>query len=119
MDCSQLRAWLEEDHLPEWMDRTGAALCVGFTPRPLPVGSMPFARAIAGGDRRLTLMWFLDDDPRCHWDQTWSSHAEVLTETGGCTLALCAPFVPTVPGTDRYVDQLRSTPSSPRRITAR
>ena len=31
-----------------------------------------------------------------------------LVETGGQgTLALVAPFVPTVPGTDRYVDELR------------
>jgi hypothetical protein len=103
----QLLEWLQVEHVPEWMERTGAAVCVGFTPRPLPAGSMPFARAISGLDQRLTLMWFLKEDPRVRWAQAWSRHSDALKSVGAGTLTLCAPFVPTLPGTDRYADELR------------
>ena len=48
--------------------------------------------AVSWVDNRLTLLWFLERDPRARWD--------ALT-------GLEAPFVSTLPGTGLCVDQLR------------
>jgi hypothetical protein len=101
-----LLEWLRDEHVPAWMGRVGAAACAAFTARPLPSGSMPFARQIEHLDSRLTLMWFLDQQPDVGWQETWAGHDVTLGTRA--TVELCAPFIPTVPGTDNYVDEIRS-----------
>ncbi|MGW1926368.1 hypothetical protein ACWCQ0_45855, partial [Streptomyces massasporeus] len=59
-----------------------------------------------GVDTRLTLLWFLERDPRECWTEHFGD-LESLGEGAGGRVELVAPFIPTVPGTDLYVDQLR------------
>ncbi len=77
-----------------------------FRPTPLPGDRMTYVKQVEGVDTRLTLLWFLQEDPRTCWDHFLGLDAEVA-EVGLGRVELVAPFIPTVPGTDRYVDQLR------------
>lgn len=78
-----------------------------FAPTPLPLDRMTYVKQVEGVGTRLTLLWFLEQDPR----EVWAEHFVGLdTEVGDSGLGrveFVAPFVPTAPGTDRYVDQLR------------
>lgn len=68
---------------------------------------MTYVKQVEGVDTRLTLLWFLEADPRECWDRWFTGLEEKVTESGLGRVELLAPFVPTVPGTDTYVDQLR------------
>ena len=63
------------------------------------LGSGPGTRA-----RSLQLL-FLEDDPAACWDRI-HSYAGAIEASGLATVALAAPFIPTVIGTDTYTDQL-------------
>lgn len=68
---------------------------------------MTYVKQVEGVDTRLSLLWFLETDPRECWDPWFTGLEEKVTESGLGRVELLAPFVPTVPGTDTYVDQLR------------
>ncbi|MFE9257836.1 hypothetical protein [Streptomyces sp. NPDC006879] len=105
---SRLLAWLLGQHLPKRLDASAAALVTLFRPTPLPGDRMSYVKQVEGVDSRLTLLWFLEEDPRSCWDAAgFEGLGEELAGSGLGRVELVAPFVPTVPGTDRYVDQLR------------
>jgi hypothetical protein len=52
-------------------------------------------------------LWFLDRDPFVCFPSTFDAHIAALKASGKGELRFCGPFVPTVVGTDRYVDELR------------
>ncbi|MFJ4683958.1 hypothetical protein [Streptomyces sp. NPDC088789] len=93
--------------LPRRLAGSPAALVTVFRPVPLPGDRMTYVKQVEGVDTRLTLLWFLESDPRESWDTLFTGVDEELAATGAGRLELLAPFIPTVPGTDRYVDQLR------------
>ncbi len=66
---------------------------------PMKLGTGPGTRA-----RSMQLL-FLHDDPRRAWDRV-EEHVARIEESGLATVRLAAPFVPTIPGTDTYTDQL-------------
>ncbi len=78
-----------------------------FRPTPLPGDRMTYVKQVEGVDTRLTLLWFLQEDPRSCWAEHFTGLDAALAEAGQGRVELVAPFVPTVPGTDRYVDRLR------------
>jgi hypothetical protein len=63
--------------------------------------------AIPGAERRITIIHFLEHDPRVQWEREFPSHGDKVEASGLGRLELCAPFVPVLHGTDRYVDELR------------
>jgi hypothetical protein len=63
--------------------------------------------AIPGAERRVTIIHFLDHDPRAAWERQFTSHGDTVEASGLGRLELCAPFIPVLHGTDRYVDELR------------
>ncbi|MFE9137031.1 hypothetical protein [Streptomyces sp. NPDC007355] len=111
--------------LPHRLAGSPAAMVTIFRPTPLPGDRMTYVKQVEGVDTRLTLLWFLDQDPRT----CWTHHFADLESLGGgdedgdagagegrgagtdrgagVRVELVAPFIPTVPGTDRYVDELR------------
>jgi hypothetical protein len=104
----QLLDWLLERGLPGRLRAGGpAAMCVAFRPLPLPVDKMSYVKPVDGTDTRLTLLWFLQEDPRTCWSVFTGLDADVAAAVPGARVELVAPFVPTLPGTDLYVDQLR------------
>ncbi len=63
--------------------------------------------AIPYAERRITICHFLDDDPRAVWDRQFARNGDRVAGSGLGRLELCAPFIPVLHGTDRYVDELR------------
>jgi hypothetical protein len=62
--------------------------------------------ALTGRVDELVRCYFLDTDPRAVWAEAFADLGGSV-ETGGLgRVALAAPFIPTVPGTDRYQDEL-------------
>jgi hypothetical protein len=49
---------------------------------------------------------FLDADPDEAWPASFGDHAARLEAAGVGRLVFAAPFRPTVPGTDRYADEV-------------
>lgn len=58
-----------------------------------------------GAGTTVSILHFLQDDPRTCWSK-FRAHETLGREVGG-RLVFAAPFVPTIPGTDRYVSELR------------
>ncbi|MER6912331.1 hypothetical protein ABT354_11725 [Streptomyces sp. NPDC000594] len=106
---AELLEWLRSRQLPKRLagPAAGAALVTVFRPTPLPVDRMSYVPQVAGVDTRLTLLWFLEEDPREGWEPAFGGLGEEVAASGLGRVELVAPFIPTVPGTDRYVDQLR------------
>lgn len=98
-------AWLRDEWLPARIAGTPVALALGFTPIPMP-DDAPVDQDLPGGmDRRQLILCFLDDEPSSTWG-TFSAVDDEIAGTGMGRLDLLAPFIPTVPGTDRYCDEL-------------
>ncbi|MFH8346088.1 hypothetical protein [Streptomyces sp. NPDC018045] len=105
--CGALLRWLTDEWLPRRLAGSPAAMVTVFRPTPLPDDRMPYVRQVAGLDTRLTLLWFLQEDPRACWEPWFTGLDGEVAASGPGRVELVAPFVPTVPGTDRYVDELR------------
>lgn len=71
---------------------------------PMDLGSGP------GGPDRSMLLGFLDQPPVEAWSAVAAACA-ALEDAGIGTVRLAAPFLPTIPGTDTYADQLWEVPS--------
>ncbi|MFI9026547.1 hypothetical protein [Streptomyces sp. NPDC053560] len=104
---AELLEWLRTRQLPARLAGSRAALVTAFRPTPLPADRMAYVAQVAGVDTRLTLLWFLEADPRDCWADTFEGLDTEVAASGLGRVELVAPFIPTVPGTDRYVDQLR------------
>lgn len=102
---AELLEWLRSHHLPRRLTGTPAAMATVFRPTPLPGDRMTYVKQVEAVDTRLTLLWFLEQDPRSCWEEHFTDLDREAGEWG--RVELVAPFIPTVPGTDRYVDQLR------------
>jgi hypothetical protein len=115
-DRADLTHWLAEEHIPAVLRGSAAAMCGVF--HPIKLGKRALASSVgasaalvleaaAADDRRVTLLWFLDQDPRRCWDEAFLREADRIGQSGKGQLQLLAPFIPSVMGTDRFVDQLR------------
>jgi hypothetical protein len=107
-DRDDLAGWLEQEHLPTRIaaDQDVIAQVLGFSVLPL-LDSAPadapslherFARSI------LTL-WFLDVPAAEAWPAL-SALPDVVAASGRGRVTWMSPFLPTIPGTDTYMDQL-------------
>jgi hypothetical protein len=106
-DRAELIRWLKDEHVAPALAGSPAALCAVFTPMPLPTNKATYVQDVPGGDRRVTLLWFLEVDPRDCWAAMFKGLGDAVSAAGAGRAELVAPFIPTVPGTNRYVDQLR------------
>ncbi|MET9510173.1 hypothetical protein ABZX62_17235 [Streptomyces flavidovirens] len=109
---AELLEWLRSTHLPQRLagppdSGSPAAMVTVFRPTPLPGDRMSYVKQVEGVDTRLTLLWFLEADPREAWEERFGRLDSEVAASGLGRVELVAPFIPTVPGTDRYVGQLR------------
>ncbi|MFF5147536.1 hypothetical protein ACFY6U_48835 [Streptomyces sp. NPDC013157] len=104
---AELVEWLRGRHLPRRLTGSPTAMVTVFRPTPLPGDRMTYVKQVEGVDTRLTLLWFLETDPRECWDAHFTGLDTAVAESGLGEVQFVAPFIPTVPGTDRYVDRLR------------
>lgn len=106
-DRPALLDWLCTRHLPRRLHDSPAAMVTVFEPTPLPLDRMSYVKQVEGVDTRLTLLWFLQGDPRHVWREHFAGLDEEVAAGGLGRVELVAPFIPTIPGTDTYVGQLR------------
>ncbi|MFH8567165.1 hypothetical protein [Streptomyces sp. NPDC017993] len=102
-----LAEWLRDRHLPGRLAGSPAAMVTVFRPTPLPGDRMAYVKQVEGVDTRLTLLWFLQEDPRDRWATHFADRVTAVADSGLGRVELVAPFIPTIPGTDRYVTELR------------
>jgi hypothetical protein len=106
-DRATLWAWLRDEHIPEVLAGSTVAMCLAFRPMPLPGDRRSFVHDLPGLDRRLTLLWFTGGSAAETWEASFAGEGDAVRASGLGRVELIAPFLPTVPGTDRYVDELR------------
>ena len=65
--CREVIPWLEQEFAPRAVAGTPMALCLGFFPDLLPPTPVPGVPIAPNEERLITLLWFLDVDPRRCW----------------------------------------------------
>jgi hypothetical protein len=104
----ELARWLEHELIPAQLAGSPISQCLAFLSAPMVgggAGVVPGVPAVEGQERFIALLWFLDVDPRRTWSR-FLGHGDAIAAGGG-ELLLAAPFIPTIPGTEAYVDELR------------
>lgn len=81
------------------------ALVLSFRGVPLPDDAPVEQPGTEGADRRELQLWFAQDEPGTWWASV-GDYADSLAESGEARVRWASPFIPTVPGTDLYTDQL-------------
>jgi hypothetical protein len=104
--------WLADGTVLGTLAGSDAAACLAFVPVPFSQGLIQGGAASAVAEpeevgRRVCLLWFLDRDPREGFAADLEALHAQLAESGLGELRFSAGFVPTVPGTDTYVSELR------------
>jgi hypothetical protein len=81
------------------------AMVLSLRAVPLPADAPVSQPGTEGAEERELQLWFADDEPGDWWSAV-GDYADTLAEAGTGRVRWASPFVPTVPGTDRYTDQL-------------
>jgi hypothetical protein len=105
----QYAEWFAEVAAPGLLEEGGPVdLVLDWRPI-IPKGSegdAPMELGTGPGTRQRSLqLLFCRDDPRARWDEVRELVARI-DESGLATVRLAAPFIPTIPGTDTYTDEL-------------
>ena len=105
---ADLSTWLKDGYLPRMMANSPVAMTLCLRPRALPDDAPSYVPRPDPGelDRRYLLLSFLEADPQDGWVTAFAGFDRALTEAGLGKVIYAAPFIPTVPGTDKYVDEL-------------
>jgi hypothetical protein len=105
VDARGFSEWLRDECVPSMLPDSPIELVVAGTPIPLPEGAPVFQPLNPGEDRRVALLCFLDEDPRMRWQMIHDLGHAIHTGGHG-SVVYAAPFIPTIPGTDTYTDEL-------------
>jgi hypothetical protein len=97
--------WLLDDHTPTATEGTLTAMVLAFTPRPKASWWPAAAPEVPGVGDRVMLCHFLDEDPRKVW-APFAGLGHSIDRSGKARTLLVAPFIATVPGTDKHCDEL-------------
>jgi hypothetical protein len=101
-----LAAWLASDFLPKRFDGSPVAIGAMFSPRPKEPWWPAAAPEVPGVGERVFVTFFVETDVREAFDPWFASLGDDIAATGRARALLVAPFIPTIPGTDTYTDQL-------------
>jgi len=83
-------------------DGTPIAQALVFAPRDFP--NVPDSSV--GGGEKVCCAFLLQCDPRDVWAEHFADLSAGVAASGFGTLGLVAPFIPVIPGTDTYSDEL-------------
>lgn len=98
--------WLRGEHLPGVLADSAAAMCLGLEPEPLPDDAPSYVRRPPGLERRTLHLYFLECDPRDCWQDVFAPQERAIADSGLGQVSFTAAFIPTIPGSDRYADEL-------------
>lgn len=105
-DRGAFDVWSRDELLPDLQgDDSPVAMTLTFSAVPLQVDAKDVARDDGSAGRFLHLH-FLDADPMDCWGDTIGRVPTAVEAAGAGRVAWAGAFIPTVPGTDRYTDQL-------------
>lgn len=109
-----LERWLLDEYLPSRVTR-GGPVTLAMVFRPLdPITyyhskqNYDVLKDIVNDGRRLTVLWFLDQEPQQVWESHFAADVDGVADGGHGVTVLAAPFVPAKMGTPLYEDQLRA-----------
>jgi hypothetical protein len=102
----ELDAWYRDEELPRQQDGTPVAQSLGFTAIPLLVDAEGVDKD-EGSQLRYLHLSFLEVDPFEVWDEVFAGQPGRVEASGLGRVLWQGPFIPTIPGTDTYTDQLR------------
>ena len=107
-DTEAFEARCREHVLPNWLPDSPLSLLLCMAPEPLPEGAPGNVKHATETSSVPPLLWlgFMDRAPDSFWAESMSGLATSLRSDVGGRLTWAAPFVPTVPGTDTYMDEL-------------
>jgi hypothetical protein len=106
LDAGAFELWQRTEHLPSLLDGTPVRLVVAADPLPLLIdapGDVPRSEA---DDRRQLTLWFLDTEPTEALTGVIEEHGRALAAESKARVVASLGFIPTIPGTDTYTDQL-------------
>ena len=98
--------WLKTELFPSVLPGTAAGLVAGFTPQALRDDAPSDVPRAEASDERTLLLFFLDASPLDVYDSTIGKFSEALEASGRGSVVAALPFIPTLPGTDKYTDEL-------------
>ena len=107
VDRDRVGEWLRSEYLPGKLAESSAAMALGFTPVPIPDDAPADVPRIAEDERRILLLAFLDRHPQEVWEDEFVGQGKAVEAGGLARVIWASPFIPTIPGTDTYTDQLR------------
>lgn len=104
----ELLEWLRTRFIPEAIAESPALMCLVFRHADLPdiIKSPRLPLKYDEGDDGVVLLWFIEEDRRLCWE-SFVDHKDSVQRSGLGEVKFVGPFIPTVPGTNRYVDELR------------
>lgn len=105
----RIGAWYRDEYLPQVLPGSPVATVLAFSPLPLLADAPGDVPRSESADRRVLLLFFLDEEPAPSWDGIFARQGESLTAAGLGQVVWASPFIGTIPGTDAYTDQLWST----------
>ena len=105
-DRKELDQWYRSELAPRALDGSPAAMCLAFTAIPIPTDAPGDVPRVSGDDKRMLYLYFLDDDPLAVWDSMFAKHGADVEQAGLGSVVWAGAFIPTIPGTDTYTDQL-------------
>lgn len=105
---AELSGWLKGDYLPKITAGSPVAMTLCLRPQALPDDAPAYVpRPDADElDRRYLLLSLLEAEPATDWLGRFRAFERALATADMGTVIYAAPFIPTVPGTDRYIDEL-------------
>ncbi len=104
-DREAFDGWAREELLPGFQPSATVDMTLSFSGIPLQVEAKDVAKDDAGGGRFLHLH-FLREDPLEVWGDTFAKLPATVEESGRGRISWAGAFIPTIPGTDTYTDQL-------------
>lgn len=107
--ADDVSSWFDA-YLPTWLPGSPVASVASWATIPLLDTKPDFVPVDPKAASRSLLLQFVEGDPLDSWDQQRQLVAD-LAASGVGTVAMSAPFVATVVGTDRYVDELWESPT--------
>ena len=105
VDMKDVDAWFRDEHFPATLPGTAIGQVADFNAMPLLDDAPPDVPRDPATARRFMQLWFVDDAPESVWS-TVQETAKAFEGSGLGRIVFASPFKPTLPGTDKYTDQL-------------
>jgi hypothetical protein len=94
-----------DGYLPAWIRGSAVASASAWSPEPLLDTKPDFVPTDPTAGERVLHLHYVEGDPLGTWDHHRRLAGD-LAASGVGRVVFAAPFIPTVIGTDRYIDQL-------------